>query len=223
MTIQHLLYIPTIFLLGFVFGTMVNKLGSSPNGQLKYKTSKKQLLQAFLIFLLVFVVTHIFPIPWGSKVVSQQLGGVEIFDKSPVFSSTEVYERISLFPAEGLKAYKRFTYTIDILFPVSFFVFLFAFARFVSQRITIRKYLVNVLISLPFFWFAFDLLENAIIFTILAKFPDKHELLASSLGFITVIKFSLLLLSILTPSLLFIVANKRKAGDSYAGDIQTAY
>ena len=210
MTIQHIFYIPTIFLLGFVFGTMVNKTTTSEKDQLQYKTSKKTLLQTFLIFFLVFVVTHIFEIPWGSKAVSQLLGGIEIFDKSPVFSSDAVYERIRLFPAEGLMAYKRFSYTIDVLFPISFLVFLSTFARFVSQRITIPKYLAKVLIRVSFFWFAFDMLENVVIFNILTKFPSQNELLGSSLGFITVLKFGLLLLSILMPSLVFIFANKRE-------------
>lgn len=210
MTIQHIFYIPTIFLLGFIFGTMTNKVTQSQNNQLRYKTSKKRLLQTFLIFLLVFVVTHIFEIPWGSKAVSQLLGAIEIFDKSPVFSSDAVYERISLFPAEGLMAYKRFTYTIDVLFPFSFLLFLFTYARFVSQRINIPKYLAKVLISLSFFWFALDMLENVVIFNILSKFPSRNEIFGSSLGFITVIKFGLLMLSILMPSLLFIFAKKRE-------------
>lgn len=209
MTIQHIFYIPTIFLLGFVFGTMINKATESQNNQLMYKTSRRKLLQTFLVFLLVFVITHIFQIPWGSKAVSQLLGGIEIFDKSPVFSSDAIYELISLFPAEGLMTYKRFTYTIDILFPLSFFAFLFTFSRFVCQRITIPKYLENVLINLPIFWFVSDLLENTVIFNILTKFPSQNEFLGSSLGFITVIKFGLLLLSILTPSFLFLFAKKK--------------
>jgi len=210
MTIQHIFYIPTIFLLGFVYGTMTNKVTESQNNQFLYKTSRKKLLQTFLVFLLVFVITHIFEIPWGSKAVSQLLGGIEIFDKSPVFSSDAVYERINLFPAEGLMAYKRFTYTIDVLFPFSFLLFLFTYARFVSQRINIPKYLAKVLIRLSFFWFAFDMLENVVIFNILTKFPSQNEILGNSLGFVTVIKFGLLTLSILMPSLLFISANKRE-------------
>ena len=209
MTLQHIFYIPTIFLLGLVFGTMINKATESQNNQLLYKTSRRILLQTFLVFLLVFIITHVFEIPWGSKAVSHLLGGIEIFDKRPVFSSDAVYERISLFPAEGLMAYKRFTYTIDAIFPISFFIFLLTFSRFVYQRITIPKYLENVSINLPIFWFLSDLVENAVIFNILSKFPSQSEFLGSSLGFITVIKFGLLLLSILTPSVLFLFAKKK--------------
>ena len=50
MTIQHIFYIPTIFLLGFIFGTMTNKVTQSQNNQLRYKTSKKRLLQTFLCY-----------------------------------------------------------------------------------------------------------------------------------------------------------------------------
>lgn len=209
MTSQHIFYIPTVFVLGLVFGTMISRSKEiSSNEQLPYKTSGKRLLQTFLIFLLVFVITHVYEIPWGPKAVSRLLGGFEIFDKRPIFSGSEIYERIRLFPEVGLLAYKRFTYTIDILFPASFFVFLFTFARFVSQRVVIPKYLGSAMIRLPFLWFGFDLIENAAIFHILSTFPDKGDFLSSSLGFITAVKFCLLFLSILTPSLLYIFAKK---------------
>lgn len=218
MTSQHILYIPTILVLGFVFGIIISerrrRIGQnsfstiSENVPLQFKTSGNKLFQTFVIFLLVFLITHVFEIPWGSKAVSQLLGGVEIFDKRPVFSSIEIYNRISQFPAEGINAYKLFTYTIDVIFPLSFFAFLLTFARFVSQRKSIPKYLINILISLPFIWFACDLIENAIIFNILSNYPSQNIILASSLGYITTVKFGLLLLSIFTPSLIFIFANK---------------
>jgi hypothetical protein len=219
MTTQHIFYIPTIFILGLVFGIMftekkrgiiaTSSMASTRQGAIvQHKTSGSKLFQTFVMFILVFVITHMFEIPWGSKAVSQALGGVEIFDKGPVFSSTEVYNRISKFPIEGLFAYKHFTYTIDIIFPLSFFAFLLTFARFVSQRIKIPKYLVNILIGLPFFWFACDLIENAVIFSLLSIYPDQSIILSSSLAYITTVKFGSLLLSIFTPSLLFIFANK---------------
>ena len=220
MTILHIFYIPTIFLLGLVFGTLINKKGANisnsieesiPKKQFQTKTSKTQFIQTFLIFLLVFIATHMFELPWSSKAISHLIGDLEIFDKSPVFSSTEVYKRLSLFPDEALIAYKRFTYTMDIIFPLSLFTFLFTFTRFVSQRITIPNLLKTVLVGLPFFWFAFDLIENAVIFNILSKFPIPIEFLAGSLGFITAIKFGLLLLSIFTPSFLFIFIQKSEA------------
>ena len=219
MTTQHIFYIPTIFIIGFVFGIMIAEkrrginaissiISTSQGDPLQHKTSGRKLFQYFVIFLLVFLITHMFEIPWGSKAVSHLLGGVEIFDKRPVFSIIEIYNRLDQFPVEGIVAYKRFTYTIDIIFPLSFFAFLLTFARFVSQRILIPKYIIKLLIGLPFFWFACDLIENAVIFNILSNYPSQSINLASSLGYITTVKFGLLLLSIFTPSLLIIFSNK---------------
>ena len=212
MTVQHFFYIPIIFLLGLVFGTMINKPVARQTDQIQYKTSKKNLIQAFLIFFIVFAVTHIIDIPWGAKAVSQQLGGIDLFDKSPVFASENVYGRIRFFTPEGINAYKRFTYTIDIIFPVSFLVFLLTFARFVSQRKNIHKYVAVALVGLPVLWFTSDVIENVFIFTILSSYPVQNKFLGNALGFITAIKFGLLLLSILAPTLLLIFKNKSKAG-----------
>lgn len=219
MTIQHIFYIPTIFLLGVVFGTMISHrkrgvmAGASmetthQNDRSLHQTSSSKLIQTFLVFLLVFAATHIFEIPWGPKAISQLLGDQEIFDRKPSFSGTEVYERLNLFPADGLITYKRFTYTVDIVFPLSFLIFLFTFARYVSQRIAIPKYLTTVLIALPFLWFACDLTENAVIFSILSMFPEQNEFLSGSLGYITATKFALLLISLFTPSLLFLLGKR---------------
>ena len=215
MTIQHLLYIPTIFLLGLVFGAMINERAKGKmsnaiidsNVPFRYQTSGKTLLQTFSIFLIVFVITHMFPIPFGSKVVKQLLGH-EIFDKRPVFSSAEVYERINLFSEAGVMTYKRFTYTIDVLFPASFFAFLWTFASFVSERRKISKHVRNVLIGLPIFWVASDLIENAVIFKILDCLPNQSEFLGNYLGLITALKFGLLAFSIFTPLLLILFARK---------------
>lgn len=169
---------------------------------LPHRASKNRLIQTFLAFLLIFMATHMFELPWSSKAISRLIGEAEIFDKRPVFSSAEVYQTLSLFSDEALMAYKRFTYTVDLVFPLSLFVFLFTFARFVAQRITISGYLAKILVGLPIFWLASDLIENAAVFAILSEFPSQMSFLAGSLGFITIAKFGLLLFSILTPSLL---------------------
>lgn len=219
MTIQHVFYIPTIFLLGLVSGIILNdrrrgisainsRDTDSKTYQLRHQTSGRNLFQTFLVLLLVFVITHIFEMPWGLKTVSQLLGGVEIFDRSPVFSSSEVYMRLNQFSFEGLKTYKRFTYTTDVVFPLSLLAFLSTLAQYVSQRKKINRCLRILLSGLPFFWFACDMVENAVIFTILSKYPGQIMFLADSLGYITAVKFVLLLLSLFMPTLLYIFSKK---------------
>lgn len=217
MTVQHLLYIPVIFLLGFLFGSILNQ--SKPpelNDQFRYRTSAKTLLNTLIIFLLVFVITHMFPVPWGAKEVSRQLGDLPIFDRSPVFSGKEVYNRVAKFSVEGIRSYMRFTYTVDVLFPLSFFLFLSTLSRFAFQRITGTESTGKWLKRLPGLWLVADLLENAIVYTLLSRFPERHEVVAGSLGFVTVMKYGLLILSIVLPIYFFVVANNRAPLFSFA-------
>ena len=64
--------------------------------------------------------------------------------------------------------------------------------------------------TIPILWLSMDFFENAIIFNLLNKYPAKNFLLAGSLGYITITKFSLLLLSILAPTILIAYHNIRK-------------
>ena len=119
MTFSHIFYIPTIFLLGMVFGSMISRKTQNKsiiksgafnekNSISQPKTSRKILALTFLIFLLTFIITHFVEIPYSSKSVSRLLGGIEIFDKSPVFTSTAVYDRLNQYSTVGISAYKRF-------------------------------------------------------------------------------------------------------------------
>lgn len=206
MTFQHIFYIPAIFLLGLILGTLFsNKTGStSADGNV----SGKKLGLVFLIFIIVFIITHAFTIPAGSKQLSMLLGGLEIFDKKPLFGSDAVYHHMQLFTEIGIDTYKRFTYTVDVIFPLSMLAFLYTFSKFTLQRIKLPKYLFKIARLLPWIWFGFDMLENATIFYLLSEFPKQHPFIAGSLGWITVTKFVLLFLSLLVPASLLLLARK---------------
>lgn len=219
MTLQHIFYIPTIFIVGFLVGALVSewshgrKPSESSAGAMDpgRGLSGKILLATFLIFICTFIITHMFPVPYGSKMVQNALGGLEIFDKQPSFSGADVYQRLQAYSPGGLEVYKTFTYTIDIIFPASLFFFLLTLARFVIQRTLLPGYLVRTLFLLPFIWLAFDLLENSIVFTLISSLPNRHFFLADILGFVTAIKFGLLLSSLVQPVLIFVFARISRA------------
>lgn len=222
MTKEHIFYIPLIFFTGFLLGTLVIgkrsykkneglQVNSALPGSSQFTISWKFLLSTFLIFVVVFIITHLFDLPYGAKNVKSALGNLEIFDKQPSFSSSKVYERLQAFSTDGLKVYKRFTYTMDVLFPVSFFTFLFTLTCFVGKRMTFSKKTVKVLTLLPIIWFLFDLLENAIVFCLVSEFPKRNDFLGGIIGYITVTKFGFLLLSVFVPlilSIFFLKNNK---------------
>ena len=206
MTFQHLFYIPTIFLLGLISGILLSNNTSTASAE--GKMSGKKLGLVFLIFIIVFIITHSFNVPAGSKQVSMLLGGLEIFDKKPIFGSDAVYHYMQSFTEIGIRVYKRFTYTIDVIFPLSMLLFLYTFSKFTLQRVALTKYFFKTVKLLPWIWFGFDMLENANVFYLLSEFPKQHLFVAGSLGWITVTKFVLLFLSLLLPALLLLFPKK---------------
>lgn len=206
MTQQHIIYIPTIFLLGLVIGLILGDRKASKNEHMEtfnHKKEKKRVLYSFLFFAIVFITTHIYDLPYNSKNVSRLLGHQEIFDKSPVFTSGEFYQKISTFSIEGINAYMRFTYTSDLIFPLAFLIFILSFYRYMKYKSSNTAAIWDFLKALPYLWFASDLLENLLIFSILNYYPIKLNLPAGSVGIITVIKFTLLFCALIAPVITF--------------------
>jgi hypothetical protein len=211
MTSAHILYIPTIFLLGFLSGSLVGKgSNSSDKASKQFGISGRALLGSLLIVVIVFVGTHFFEIPRSSKAVTKALNGLEIFDKKPSYTSEGVYSRMEMFPEYGRDIYKQFTYTIDVLFPITLFAFVFLLARFALNKAIVPRPFGIFITALPILWLSMDLVENAIIFRLLDNFPVTNHALAGSLGFVTITKFTLLLLSILAPTALITLRNLRR-------------
>lgn len=210
MTSAHILYIPTIFLLGFLTGSLVGQGFNSSRDASRSGITGRILLGSFLIFAIVFVGTHFFEVPRSSKAVTKALNGLEIFDKKPSYTADNVYSRMAAFPEYGRVLYKQFTYTIDVLFPITLFTFLFLLARFTIDRTNQPGAFKTILIAIPILWLGLDFIENTIIFNLLDTFPVKNLLLAGALGYVTIVKFSLLLLSILLPTTFISLHNFRK-------------
>ncbi len=203
MTTEHILYIPTIFFIGFLIGKLSSTSSLVENGPADLRPIKGTLvLGSFVLFAIVFVTTHFFELPASSKAVSTALGGAKIFDKSPSFSSDEVYQRMSQFPEAGIYLYKRFTHSIDILFPLALFGFLLLLSKYLTQRLQANQIVIRLLTALPMIWLGSDMIENGIIFYLLNEFPKRHNLLAGILGYLTITKFAFLLLSVSLPALM---------------------
>lgn len=81
---SHFILIPVIFLVGFLFGRQSADRSSGTN------TSTRPMAISFIIFVLVFITTHIFPYFGGVKAINLAIGGLKILDSSPAFSDVEV-------------------------------------------------------------------------------------------------------------------------------------
>jgi hypothetical protein len=223
MPLEHIVFIPTVFLLGFFLGGVVatraersrsrgtreDSAGRRAQDSAGKRTSGWTLLGSFTLVAIAFISTHVLPLFGGPRALGIALSGQRLFDQQPSFSSTEVYARLSAFGAVGRAMYQRFTYTADVIFPLILLMFLVLLARFVGDRTSFGTRSQKALAALPFIWFSFDMMENAMVFVLIAGFTGRHDTLAGALGFVTAAKFGLLLLSIAVPLLSSVLFRRR--------------
>lgn len=210
-TSAHFFFIPIVFFLGLFFGGLLprQRFGVAV-GQLRRRaTSAKAVALAFAVFALVFVFTHLLSHTSGAHSLSVHLGGQPIFDQRPSFSSVQVYDRLTAFGEEGRSMYQKFTYTDDVVFPLSLLVFVYFLGRFVGDRSAVGNGLRLVLLGLPLVWFGFDMLENAMVYQLIGQYPLTSETLGNLLGLVTVTKFALLLACVVVPATTSILFRRR--------------
>ncbi len=211
MTREHLFFIPIIFSLGFVLGSLTAGGRPTPTSVPPPKVTVRGLLWPLAALVVLFIFTHVVAGHGGAKAVEEAMQGQPIFDQRASFAATEVYERIQAFGAAGRDAYKRMTYTTDLVFPCVLFTFLVQLARFVSERSTSSKWLRALTLALPAAWLLSDFVENAVVFHLLSDFPMQHAGPAGVLGIITSIKFTLLVASVATPAVVSAVGGRAVA------------
>ncbi len=197
---SHLVFIPAVFLIGALAGFVVAmRRGSRPTA----------LVATLSMFLSTLLVTHVAPIPGGVRALQASVSHQPLFDQHPAFSPDDLHRRISAFGATGREAYQQFTYTTDLIFPLALFLFLFAFARVVGERVEPMKIPRRILWLGPMLWFSSDLFENGMIYFLLATYPSRHVVPATILPYVTVSKFVFLLVSFALPLALYVVSLRK--------------
>jgi hypothetical protein len=157
-------------------------------------------------------------------------GGI-LLDASPAFTSDATYERLAGYGEAGRTNYAFRNVTVDILLPLSVLPLLVLLAFRAVQVFSPGGTLRLMLLSLPFAYVVFDFIENATVLRLLAMYPDRMNLLASTLPYITVAKRAMSLLAIGLPLALIGSQSMRRAfakgriahrhrGSDVNGDIQ---
>jgi hypothetical protein len=183
-------------------------------------TSRLTLLAAFALAIAVFAITHYAPIPYGLKALAAMGGGEKILDLAPAFTGEAVHARLEAFGAEGRAVYQRFAVTTDVAFPLALLVFLFVLARYAGERASLPRAARGLVLAVPVVWFAADMIENLTVFTLIAQFPARNDLLESNLGYVTLAKRALLLASLALPVLLLLwtMARRLRTGRNAAAN-----
>jgi hypothetical protein len=146
----------------------------------------KPVLISFAAFVVILVVTHAATFPGSLAHLMQVTHGQPILDLKPSFSSAETYQRLQDFGADGRLAYLQTMLTIDTVFPISAFVFLFLLGRYAASRMGLRSGLARMLKALSIAYLALDFLENLTVVVLLINYPDHIDVLAANIGFLSV-------------------------------------
>lgn len=166
-------------------------------------TSPRNLGIAFALFLTIFITTHFAKFPGSLAYLMEVTQGQPILDLKASFTSAETYGRLEEFGEVGRAMYMRTMLTIDTIFPISAFAFLFLLGKFVGQRTSIKPFLAVALLSLPIGYVALDFLENLSIVAILYNYPARLDFLGANIGYLTIGKRASMFAALLVPLLLF--------------------
>ena len=130
--------------------------------------------------------------------------GGTLLDAVPALTADEIYRRLSSYGPEGRQNYAFRNRTVDVLLPFSVLPFLWLLARRAVNNWSEHRVLALAVLSMPFVYVGFDLIENATVLRLLARYPDRLDGLASTLPFTTIIKRAASVLAIAVPLLILV-------------------
>jgi len=154
---------------------------------------------AFGLAFLVVVAVHFLDFPGSVPRFKETSGGGVLLDQSPSFTVDAIYKRISDYGEEGRKSYEFRNVTVDILLPLSLFPFLFLLMFHAVRSLQLNRSLRVLLLSLPFAYVIFDLVENADVLILLNNYPKRMDVMAGLLPYVTSVKRASSLLALFVP------------------------
>lgn len=154
---------------------------------------------ALILALAVTLGVHLLMFPGSVPDFVRASGGGTLLDAKPAFSENALYKRLEAFGEEGRRNYRLRNLTVDVLLPLSVLPFLILLSRRAVERLLQRGLLSGLILAAPFVYVTFDLIENAVVLALLARFPDRWPTLSAVLPVATVIKRTASLLALLLP------------------------
>lgn len=168
------------------------------------KSTKVKALVSFVVFILIFGVTHFATFPGSLEHFKKVTNDQQLLDLKPEFSTQGVYERLGSFGEEGRAAYLMLVPTIDIIFPICAFIFFLMLGQLARENYRQALYSRSYWI-LPSIYLLMDFLENTLVVLMLVNYPERMDSVASVLGFISVTKRIFMILSLCVPLLLLLL------------------
>ena len=166
-------------------------------------TKRRTFVFAAILAFLVFFVVHFLDFPGSVPRFKEVSGGGVLFDQTPSFTVDEIYKRLANYGEEGRKSYAFRNLTVDVLLPLSLLPFFFLLMLRALRSLQLNRFLRVSLLSMPFVYVVFDLIENAVVLVLLNNYPERMNLLAGILPYVTSVKRVASLLALFVPLAIF--------------------
>jgi hypothetical protein len=159
---------------------------------------------AFVLAVLVVLAVHLLDFPGSVPNFVEVSRGGTLLDASPAFTTAATYERLAAYGEAGRQNYSFRNMTVDVLLPLSVLPFLFLLMIGALRAVAVSRSVQLLLLSVPFLYVIFDLLENALVLRLLAGYPERLDFLATILPYMTEIKRGASLIALGLPVGLFV-------------------
>ncbi|MBP2097481.1 hypothetical protein [Enterococcus rivorum] len=166
--------------------------------KIREKSTGKVVTVTTLLFISMLILLN---------VISFQLTkntGEQIFDFSLNYSPETAYRMIANYGSEGRSLY-RIMLILDFLFPITYMLFGITLTGYLVNHYFPENKKLNTLFFVTIMGMIFDWIENIFILTMLNNFPEKTDFLANYTRSFTILKFSLLGITVLSLLLMTIV------------------
>lgn len=172
------------------------------------KSIENKIIISFFIFILIFFITHFTYFPGSLPYFEAAANHQSLLDLKPEFSLDGVYQRLESFGEPGRQAYLKLIPTIDIIFPLSAFLFLLMLGGLAAEKYR-HPLFQSYYWVMSVVYLVADFLENSLIVTLLLQYPQQLYYPASLLGYISLVKRVFMMLSLLVPLFIILLARFR--------------
>ena len=172
-------------------------------------SSGRALAIAAVVFVAVFVATHVASFPGTLAHFRAVTGGQQILDLQPAASADEVWRRLDAMGPDGRAAYRRLARVVDVAFPLAGTAFLVVLAAFAARRARASRVVAAALLALPVAYLIADAAENLVVVRLLDAFPARLDDAASILGALTRAKRGAQTAAFVAPLVALLIARAR--------------
>jgi NAD dependent epimerase/dehydratase family enzyme len=136
----------------------------------------------FALAVGAFLAENLLHFPLSVSYMTKLAGGAPILDMRPIYTPQEAHRLLETLGQTGRAAYLQLLWSIDLVLPALFGLFLSA---------AIRRGIFRAWRSVPLLGAAFDYAENIAITILLLRYPQQSPVLVWAASFFTAVKLAL--------------------------------